>query len=170
MTADRATVGRTDGRMEISIRRAIGRGRTPMSAFDDALNKAGVSNFNLIRLSSVIPAQAAIVPGEGRYPGNHGDRLYCVYAAAFALEPGTEAWAGVGWVRDAEGRGLFIEHEAESEKNLDELVTLSLEDMNERRGGHYGPIEKVTVGAEHDGRPTCALVLATYETQGWTLS
>jgi arginine decarboxylase len=159
-----------DGVLPISIRRAVGHGRTVLSSFDDALHKAGVSNFNLIRLSSVIPAASVITQGEGRLPGEHGDRLYCVYAAAFADRPGTEAWAGVGWIRQPDGRGVFIEHEAESEEQLRERIQLSLEDMNERRGGGYGAIEQVIAGAEYDGRPTCALVIATYEVEGWTLS
>jgi arginine decarboxylase len=170
VTGNGEAVERTGGILPISIRKSIGHGRTAMSSFDDALHRSGVSNYNLIRLSSVIPAQSVITPGESRVQGEHGDRLYCVYAAAFADRPGTSAWAGIGWVRDAEGRGLFIEHDAESEKQLDELIQLSLEDMDERRGGGYGAIEKVTVGADYDGRPTCALVIATYEVQGWTLS
>src|SRR4051794_34545206 len=156
--------------LPISIRTAVGRGRTSMSAFDDALVGAGVANYNLIRLSSVIPQPSMISFDTDPVRGDHGDRLYCVYAAAHAEQPGATAWAGIGWMRDATGRGLFVEHTATSEKALGELIELSLEDMNARRGGGYGAIESVTVSARSDGRPACALAVATYEVAGWELS
>jgi arginine decarboxylase len=156
--------------LPISIRTAAGHGRTTMSAFDDALLGAGVANYNLIRLSSVIPQPGVISFGSEPVKGDHGDRLYCVYAAAFADEPGDNAWAGIGWVRDQSGRGLFVEHTADSEKALVELIQLSLEDMNDRRGGGYGPIDRVTVSARNEGRPACALAVAAYQVAGWELS
>jgi arginine decarboxylase len=158
--------------LPITVRTATGRGRTLLSAFDSALFLAGVADFNLIRLSSVIPRQARITRTSERLSGGHGDRLYCVYASAFAEQPGDTAWAGVGWVRDEEGNGLFVEHHAGSEESLLELIHLSLEDMNARRGGQYGPVEYATASAHHDkvGSPACALVVAAYQTQDWGLS
>src|SRR3954452_25615431 len=99
--------------LPISIRTAAGHGRTTVSAFDDALLGAGVANYNLIRLSSVIPQTGVISFDSRPVKGEHGDRLYCVYAAATAEQPGDTAWAGIGWVRDESGRGLFIEHTAD---------------------------------------------------------
>jgi arginine decarboxylase len=156
--------------LPISIRRAAGRGRTRLSAFDDALLGAGIANYNLIRLSSVIPQASVISFDTDPVKGEHGDRLYCVYASAHAEQPGDVAWAGIGWVRDDSGRGLFVEHSADNEKALDELIRLSLEDLNERRGGGYGDVESVTVSARNEGQPACALAVATYEVTGWTLS
>lgn len=141
-----------------------------MSAFDDALHGAGVHDFNLVRLSSVIPPQASLHRSTERLPGGHGDRLYCVYASAYAELPGETVWAGIGWVRDTTGRGLFVEHTAGSEESLVELLRLSLEDMNERRGGGYGDIDYVTVSAHHDEQPACALAIATYQTVRWELA
>jgi len=46
--------------MEIVLTSAIGSGKTSLSAFDDALFKAGMGNYNLIRLSSIIPKNAKI--------------------------------------------------------------------------------------------------------------
>jgi arginine decarboxylase len=141
-----------------------------MSAFDDALLRAGVANFNLIRLSSVIPQPSVITFDTAPVQGRHGDRLYCVYASAHAERPGDTAWAGIGWVRDDAGRGLFVEHSADSEAELRELIRLSLEDMDARRGGGYGAMQSVVVSAYNDGVPACALAVATYEVAGWTLS
>ena len=45
------------------MRTATGTGRTLLAAFDDALLAAGVANFNLITLSSVIPPGSSIRVG-----------------------------------------------------------------------------------------------------------
>ena len=159
-----------DGVLPISVRTATGTGRTELSAWDDALWHAGVANFNLIRLSSVIPRQSRISFTSEPLAGEHGDQLYCVYAATPAAKPGDTAWAGIGWTRDEDGRGLFVEHSASSEETLAELIQLSLEDMIERRGGGYGRIESAVVSAQNTGLPACALAIATYQVSGWELS
>ena len=46
--------------MTIYIASGVGIGKTPLSAFDAALKDAGVYNFNLITLSSVIPPKSVI--------------------------------------------------------------------------------------------------------------
>ena len=159
-----------NGTLPISIRTASGHGRTLLSAFDDALWRAGVANYNLIRLSSVIPRQSRISFSPEPLAGEHGDQLYCVYASALAEQPGETVWAGIGWVRDETGRGLFVEHHAGSEESLDELIRLSLGDLAARRGGGYGAISSVTTSAHNDGLPACALAIATYQVSGWELS
>lgn len=161
--------GAREGVLPISIRTASGRGRTALSAWDDALWLAGVANFNLIRLSSVIPQQSRLSFTNEPVKGEHGDQLFCVYASTLAEEVGDTAWAGIGWTRADDGRGLFVEHSAASEESLAELIRLSLEDMIERRGGGYGEIESVTVSARNDGQPACALAIATYQVAGWEL-
>jgi arginine decarboxylase len=159
-----------EGVLPISIRTASGTGRTLLSAWDDALWLAGVANFNLIRLSSVIPRQSMLSFTTEPVAGEHGDQLFCVYASTLAENPGDTAWAGIGWTRDEDGRGLFVEHSATSEESLSELIHLSLEDMIERRGGGYGEIESVKVSARNEGQPACALAIATYQVSGWDLS
>ena len=154
--------------LPIGIRASAGRGSTLLSAFDAALLGAGVANFNLVRLSSVIPRQAVIDRApQGPVPGEHGDRLYCVYAAAYAEQPGASAWAGIGWVRDETGRGLFVEHETGSEEQLMELLHLSLADLSRNRGGGYGPVETAVASAHYEEQPACALVLASYAVASW---
>jgi arginine decarboxylase len=165
---DARTLSAQDSRvLPIGVHAAAGHGRTLLSAFDAALLGAGVANYNLVRLSSVIPRQAVIEREPGPVTGAHGDRLYCVYAAAYADRPGASAWAGIGWVRDEEGNGLFVEHETGSEEELMELIHLSLDDMNRNRGGHYGPVETAVVSAHYEDEPACALVVASYAVASW---
>lgn len=166
-TSDDGPSGQSEGTLAISIRTASGQGQTLLSAFDDALWRAGVANYNLIRLSSVIPQPAEITFTDQPVAGEHGDKLYCVYASALAEHPGETVWAGIGWTRDETGKGLFVEHHAGSEETLSELIQLSLEDMIKRRGGGYGDIESVTVSAHYADQPACALAVAAYQVRGW---
>ncbi|HTO01714.1 MAG TPA: pyruvoyl-dependent arginine decarboxylase, partial [Microthrixaceae bacterium] len=46
--------------LTINVSGSVGHGPTSLSAFDSALAGAGVSNFNLIRLSSVIPPNSIV--------------------------------------------------------------------------------------------------------------
>jgi arginine decarboxylase len=158
------------GNMKISIRSGVGTGPTTLAAFDDALNKTGVANFNLIRLSSVIPPGTEVVDEGGSEPvaGGWGDRLYAVYADCRAEQPNEEVWAGVGWVLDkATKRGMFVEHEGNSEKQVRANIRASLKSLMGIRAGNFGPIKMRVVGTVCESAPVCALVIAPYETQGW---
>ncbi len=108
--------------MIINIASGIGTGPTKLSAFDAALHHAGVANYNLIRLSSVIPPETTIRVSDKplkEVPGNWGDRLYVVMAENRVDTPNVEAWAGIGWVQDQKsGKGLFVEHEGSSEMTV----------------------------------------------------
>ena len=157
--------------MEISVARAVGRGGTELSAFDAALIGAGVGNFNVIRLSSVIPPQAAVVEVE-RCPftdqGGWGDRLYAVYAEQRTSVVGEQVWAGVGWVQDRRtGRGLFVEHEGATEGSVREDIAASLRDLQATRGLDLGAPRMSVIGAMCTGAPTCALVVCAYRTEAW---
>jgi arginine decarboxylase len=156
--------------MIILVTSAVGRGPTPLAAFDAALVAAGVADRNLIYLSSVLPPAASVrrVDRIARTPGEWGDRLYCVVAQTRATEPGRQAWAGVGWVQDSSGRGLLVEHDAGDEVSLRRLVRTSLDGLCRNRGVSFpaGGIE--VAGAVCAGEPICALVVAVFESAAWT--
>jgi len=153
--------------MDITVRTGSGTARTLLAAFDSALRAAGVANFNLITLSSVIPPHSRVRVVDTMLPGGHGDRLYCVLSAAYADQPGQVAWAGLGWSTDATTGGLFVEHHGDSEELLREQIDLSLADMNEGRGGGYGNVQQVLASAECVDRPVCALAIAAYRIAPW---
>ncbi len=155
----------------IRISRGVGVGPTRLSAFDAALLTAGVADYNLIRLSSVIPPGAVVceVPGDQQIKGEHGDALYCVYAAAWASTPGEQAWAGVAWATrpDGSGSGLFVEHEGSSEATVAGDLYATLESMIASRREHYEIAGMVMSSAECVDHPVCAMTMATYRAQGW---
>ena len=103
----------------IRVSTGSGAGPTRLAAFDAALFDAGVAGYNMVRLSSVIPAHAEVreVAGSDQIKDAVGSVAYCVYAASYARTPGAQAWAGMAWALhdDRSGVGLFVEHTASSE-------------------------------------------------------
>lgn len=163
--------GARTARRQLFVAAAVGCGSTELAAFDDALIKVGAANFNLIRLSSVVPPDSEIVVVDQVPPvagARWGDRLYVVYAEERTSTAGREAWAGVGWVQDEpSGRGLFVEHEGDGESSVRGAITASLDDLQRHRELVLGPSRMHVVGARCDGRPTCALVLCAFAAEGW---
>lgn len=153
--------------LDITVRTGTGAGRTLISAFDTALAGAGVADFNLVTLSSVIPTGARVRHVDARLPGGHGDLLFCVRAEAFADRPGDVAWAGLGWCVDESGAGLFVEHHASSEGELVELIELSLADMKATRSQPFGPVQTAVASVECVGDAVCAVVVAAYRVSSW---
>ena len=101
--------------MEVLVSSGVGRGETTLAAFDNALHHAGISNFNLIQLSSVVPLGWEVRVVEKYVPerDSWGAKLYVVLAEARTSHAPATIGAGVGWYISPEGRGLFVEHASE---------------------------------------------------------
>ncbi|GAB3093232.1 pyruvoyl-dependent arginine decarboxylase [Isoptericola nanjingensis] len=157
--------------LTIRVSTGTGTGRTTLAAFDAALVAAGVGDFNLVRLSSVVPPGSGVLEVDGRdqLRGEHGDALYCVYAAGHASLPGHEAWAGVAWSRrdDGSGAGLFVEHDGPSHEQVETDLTHSLDDLSAIRGGAYHQEGRRITGLACETLPVCAVVVATFRRAGW---
>ncbi len=155
--------------MRIRIASAIGHGPTPLGAFDAALRNAGVENYNLIPLSSVIPAGATLEKGAYFTPSSeYGHRLYVVMARHDAVKIGDEAWAGLGWTQEsAGGRGLFVELHGSTRREVENAIESTLDSMKQGRPYDYGKNESEIVGVVCKGTPVCALVIAVYASEGW---
>lgn len=81
-------------------------GPTEMASYDAALSAAGVGDYNLVAVSSVIPAEATVATvGEAPDLGPVGGRLTVVEAAATSRD---RASAALAWAQSPEG-GLFYE-------------------------------------------------------------
>jgi arginine decarboxylase len=163
--------------MLIPVVAGVGRGRTPLSAFDDALRDCGVLDYNLIRLSSVIPPGATIVERDRACApvAEHGDRLYVVMAERRSAVVGRGIAAGIGWFQWGDGRGVFVEHEAEMDSSVEaeaavlDLVHASLGDLCRARGGRFvgRAVEVRLVSTEVGLEPAAVLALAVYGGQRW---
>lgn len=166
--------------MDIIIRSSVGVGSTDLSSFDDALIRCGIGNYNIIRLSSVIPPNSKItveeIPSFDKdiqrdnvvSGGTWGDRLYVVYASCIANKPGQKAYSAVGWIQNPiDGRGLFVEHHAESRDTVEGLVNDSLNDLLRARDMAPHAINMVIAEAECTDSPKCAFVTAVYQDDPW---
>ena len=86
-------------------------GPTAMAAYDAALAAANVHDYNLVTVSSVIPAGPDLeVVGTAPDLGPAGNRLTVVQSRE-TVAPGSDApaVAGIGWARSASGRCIFSE-------------------------------------------------------------
>jgi arginine decarboxylase len=156
--------------MNITITAGTGEGPTAIAAFDAALRVAGVENYNLIPLSSIIPPGSTLTRTTFVTPSDeYGHRLYVVMARCEEHIDGHAAWAGVGWVQEPEdGRGLFVELHGDSEICVQDAIDATLMSMMASRGRTYGPIQREVAGCICRGKPVCALVIAVYQSQGWS--
>jgi arginine decarboxylase len=163
--------------MQIPVVAGVGRGRTPVSAFDAALDDCGVASFNVIRVGPVVPPGSTVFESDRVCSPAHeeGDRLYAVVAERRSETPGRAIAAGIGWFQWRGGRGVFAGYDAEGDSAVEveaqvlDQIQASLRDLSERRGV---PFEGKEAGyrvatAEVGEEPAAVAVLAIYLSERW---
>lgn len=157
--------------LTIPVVSGVGFGPTKLAAFDAALREAGIGDFNLIMLSSMIPPGSTVVPSGGAATprGSWGDRLYVVMAQLRVDTRNEEAVAGIGWVQDPRtSRGLFVEHIGHTEREVRRDILATLDSLCAGRPqGRFGDPQLVVRSTVCAGEPTCALVAAVFESEPW---
>ncbi len=122
-----------------------GEGSTDLNAFDHALMDAGIANLNFIRVTSIFPQGARVVPMRSYAPGL---LMPAVYARISRHMPGERIAAAVGIGIGAEGYGVIMEHShAGSAENADQLVRRMVEEAMTTRGLHTREI--IVASKEH---------------------
>ncbi|MBI4278010.1 MAG: arginine decarboxylase, pyruvoyl-dependent [Armatimonadetes bacterium] len=91
----------------ISIVAGAGEGLTEVNAFDRALLEAGVANLNFIRVTSIFPAGAKIVPPR-QVPA--GALVPAVYTRVVSDRPGDVIAAAVGVGLSRGDFGVIMEY------------------------------------------------------------
>jgi arginine decarboxylase len=140
-------------------------GPTAIASYDAALADAGVHDYNLCTLSSVVPSGADIeVRDTAPDLGPIGGRLTVVQARA-TVEGTGRATAALGWARDGDrGAGVFYETDGEFdraeacrriERGLDHAGEIRTRNLGERS---IEVEDTVTNGASF----ATAVVIATY--------
>ena len=162
--------------MTIYITTGKGHGKTLISAFDAALKTAGVYNYNLIRLSSIVPPSSKIVVKKYEAnPEHYGDRLYIVKAEYRSRESGKYIGAAIGWYQLPDGRGVFVEHEEIGEtknaveSNLKQEVQNSLKDLCRFRNYPIAESKmksKINIIQVKDSA-ACVQVFAVFKSEPW---
>ncbi|RKD93291.1 pyruvoyl-dependent arginine decarboxylase [Halopiger aswanensis] len=138
---------------------------TAMASYDAALAEAGVENYNLVSVSSVIPA-GVDVEAVGTAPdlGPAGERLTVVEARATSAGPGRVS-AALAWSQSVDdGPGLFYETAGEMDReDVERRVREGLAAGQELRDWEFTePRVAVESGQAESGTYTTALVLAVY--------
>ena len=153
-----------------------GEGKTLLSAFDGALFDAGISNYNLLVLSSIIPPGAIVK--QHKYTtldSEYGHRLYVVMSDNRSRESGRFIGSALGWTQESDGRGVFVEHhftensEEAVRSQLEDEVNRSLSDLCHQRKYSYSK-EKMNIKmsvAKVTDKPACVLVVAVYKAEPW---
>ena len=140
-------------------------GPTAMASYDAALAEAGIANYNLVSVSSVIPAGVPVeAVGEAPGLGPAGERLTVVEARATATGPSTVS-AALGWVESVEdGPGLFYEAAGQADAaDVERRVREGLRAGGDLREWHLAePQVVVESDRAASGTYTTALVLAVY--------
>ncbi|WP_135824617.1 pyruvoyl-dependent arginine decarboxylase [Halorussus ruber] len=162
----------------IRVAWGTGTGPTEMSSYDAALADANLHNYNLVAVSSVIPADAE-VEAVGTAPdlGPAGERLTVVEARATRAGPGPVS-AGLGWsTSEAEsgagteaesgaetGPGLFYESAGETDPEaIAERVRSGLAAGRDLREWNFTDEEVRTATTDAEsGTYATAVVLAVY--------
>ena len=138
---------------------------TKMSSYDAALAQAGIENYNLVSVSSVIPADVD-VEAVGTAPdlGPAGERLTVVEARATTAEEGSVS-AGLGWMESVDdGPGLFYEvSDGTDQEDVESRVREGLEAGAALRDWNFDePRVQVEQADAEPGTYTTAVVLAAY--------
>lgn len=164
--------------MKIYVISAFGTGETTLSAFDNALLKAGVHNYNIITLSSIIPKGSDVIKTRHYKPktdDEYGYKLYAVKSEIRSSETKRLIAAGVGWYQKDDGCGVFVEHNAvgvikkDVENELISKITSSIKDLCEFRKIPFTQSRlyySYAIGII-ENKPACALTIAVYQTQEW---
>lgn len=154
----------------IVVTKGIGKANTELSAFDKALIDAGIADHNLIHLSSIIPPKSEIRKEKYELKAEEfGNKLYVVIAEMRESRVSKKACAGLGWVLSEDGsqKGLFVEHEGESEEEVQGLIEKSLSEMKKNRADNFGPVQSEIASILCESSPVCAVVAAVYKSEAW---
>jgi len=156
-----------------------GAGPTAMSAYDAALADAGIHNYNLVTVSSVIPAGPPLeVAGTAPDLGPAGERLAVVqgkravppadvdesgHTKASDADGSDGAAAALAWARDHDGRGLFYEAGGSDPGRVRETVERGLRRGRELREWSFVDSETVVrTTAARPGAHACVVVCGVY--------
>lgn len=153
----------TGRRKAIQVVWGTGGGPTELAAYDTALADAGVHNYNLVTLSSVVPPAYRVVElGTAKDLGPIGGQLRVVEAKT--ITAGGKATAGLGWAVGEKG-GVFIEaHENESEERARTEIAQGLDTAINLREWEFDSRENRIVSSDGTTDYAAAVVLAVYDT------
>ena len=149
----------------IHVVSGVGTGPTEMAAYDAALADGNLHNYNLVGVSSVIPAEATVrVVDAAPDLGPAGNRLTVVQGRAVAAPDSAadEIAAAIGWATGP-GPGLFYEAAGEDPAAVERAVEDGLDAGCRLREWSFTDRETLVSRATPvDDAYTAVVVLAAY--------
>lgn len=130
-----------------------GFGRSELNSFDEALRNSGVANYNLVKVSSILPANAE---RKSRVTIPEGSVLYTAYANITSTREGdvVSAAIAVGIPVNKGNVGIIMEYSGRcTEKEAHQAVCSMVDDAMKSRGYEIEEIFCVTSSVEsHAGQ------------------
>lgn len=155
--------------MEIIITWGLGVGKTELAAFDKALHEANIGDFNLIKLTSIIPPRSTISLRRYKLQDiKFGHKAYVVLSSGVETRPEHEIWAGLGWLTEKKSsRGIIVEQKGGKREQVIRKIKDTLLSMRSCRPYLDSEIEYKVIGGKCKDWPICALVCAVFDVEGW---
>lgn len=111
----------------------VAEGETELNAFDNALLRAGIGNYNLVKVSSILPKMAELQESGPDLP--EGTLLAVVLGVATSAQPGSRLCSCVGVGRSRESHGIIMEYSGDaSVVEAERIVKCMLTEAFDRRG------------------------------------
>lgn len=148
----------------IYIVRGIGQGPTEMAAYDVALADTNLHNYNLIPVSSVIPAQESVkIVDSAPDLGSAGNQLTVVEAKIISPpKKGKTITAGLAWATGSSS-GLFYEATGSTPESVKNEVFEGLDHGCNIRGSTFENRNSLFSTANTNSEKfTSAVVIAAY--------
>lgn len=141
----------------VSLTSGHAEGIDELTAFDNALKAAGIADLNLIKVSSIVPQGARLVPLRD-FPV--GSLVPTVYAQAYSDVPGQTVAAAIAMGLSPDGRGVIMEsHGVGTREEMEEVARRRVEAAFRERGLELHELH--VVSAEHTvQRHGCAVAAA----------
>lgn len=149
----------------IHVAAGVGIASTEMASYDAALADANLHNYNLVSVSSIVPADATVTAVD-RAPdlGPAGNRLTVVEARR-TVAPDSDAdaiAAGLGWATGP-GPGLFYEVTGDDADDVRDRIHRGLDAGAELRNWELSDRETLVADADPaESQYTTVVVVAAY--------
>lgn len=140
----------------VSVVAGAAEGPTDLNAFDNALLDAGIANLNFVRVTSIFPLGARVVPVRPYQPGM---LMPAVYARISRHTPGERIAAAVAIGISDQRYGVIMEHShAGTAENAEQIVRRMVDEALAARG--LRTVETVVAAREHVVQRTGCVVAA----------
>ncbi len=134
----------------VALTEGSGTGGSPLNAFDNALRDGGIADFNLIKVSSIVPPRVPVMRLKPQAHPISGEGLMVptIYIDMTSDQVGVElaAAVGAGIPRSGDGAGIVFVASCEgSREQAEESVSEMVGEGMEKKGTPAGEIRVASI-------------------------